>query len=438
MFKLASKLTFRLGRSFQIFQSNLFKYSQLKSTFAKKVKKDKADDEVLQEYASKGMDFDDEKVKFKNESESPEAQSKPENKQKITTKILSEIIGSKHYPTNEEISISDGVVVSVYDENDKFLTNMSLKEAKELASSNNKDLVLRNSKVTPAVVKVMRYKAELIKRLLQKVGKNIGRELGGNKQNIKKKIFPLSLKMEKKDFESKLDKLRQLLSENHYVKVLITCNLKNAEETTKSIARLKSMSDELNEISRINAGPIKQTKKKEKVEYVDPNLMSSVEEHIKHDQIIKEAKEISSQVYLESEKELEYYEYIYVELESLIVDTSGVDYEKLLEGSNLENIIRGITHTNSTNTQEQFEKSIQEANVVDTAMLPVSKQIELMEKQAVSEKDLRKRLTAIKTVQKLRSDLEHTRMGMTARMIKTNLRGVLKCEGAKLGILKKE
>lgn len=38
---------------------------------------------------------------------------------RMTTKLLCEIIGSKHYPANEEIELSQDTFVSVYDDNDK-------------------------------------------------------------------------------------------------------------------------------------------------------------------------------------------------------------------------------------------------------------------------------------------------------------------------------
>jgi translation initiation factor IF-3 len=61
-------------------------------------------------------------------------------------------------------------VVKCFDENDTRLGEMTLREAQLAAKSANKDLVLRNEKIDPPVVKMMNYKKELLKRLFKKMG----------------------------------------------------------------------------------------------------------------------------------------------------------------------------------------------------------------------------------------------------------------------------
>ena len=99
-----------------------------------------------------------------------------EPKIKITTKILCELIGTKHYPANEEIELDENEMINLVDENDKLINKVDLKEARILAKDLNKDLVLRNEKITPPIVKMTKYRVELIKRLLKKIGKNIGKD----------------------------------------------------------------------------------------------------------------------------------------------------------------------------------------------------------------------------------------------------------------------
>lgn len=48
---------------------------------------------------------------------------------------------------------------------------MTLAEAREKATERGVDLVLRNSKISPPIVKIMNYRKELLKRLFQKIGK---------------------------------------------------------------------------------------------------------------------------------------------------------------------------------------------------------------------------------------------------------------------------
>lgn len=60
-----------------------------------------------------------------------------------------------------------------FDENDTVIGDMSLHEALQTAMGAKKDLVLRNAKIDPPVVKVMNYKKELLKRLFKKLGKEM-------------------------------------------------------------------------------------------------------------------------------------------------------------------------------------------------------------------------------------------------------------------------
>lgn len=62
-------------------------------------------------------------------------------------------------------------IVKCFDENDAVLGEMTLREALQASEGAKKDLVLRNAKTTPPVVKIMNYKKELLKRLFKKLGK---------------------------------------------------------------------------------------------------------------------------------------------------------------------------------------------------------------------------------------------------------------------------
>lgn len=48
---------------------------------------------------------------------------------KINTKTLCDIIGSRYYQHNEEITLSEDKIVRCFDENDTLLGDMSLREA---------------------------------------------------------------------------------------------------------------------------------------------------------------------------------------------------------------------------------------------------------------------------------------------------------------------
>jgi len=94
-------------------------------------------------------------------------------KRKINTKTLCDLIGSKYYQFNEEIDMSEDRAVKCFDENDVLIGEMTLREARMAADTVQKDVVLRNAKINPPVVKIMNYKKELLKRLFKKLGRQV-------------------------------------------------------------------------------------------------------------------------------------------------------------------------------------------------------------------------------------------------------------------------
>lgn len=60
-----------------------------------------------------------------------------------------------------------------------------------------KDLVLRNAKIDPPVVKIMNYKKELLKRLFKKLGKQM------DEKDMKKKNIRLATTISYHDLENK-------------------------------------------------------------------------------------------------------------------------------------------------------------------------------------------------------------------------------------------
>tara|TARA_B110000285_G_C15123025_1_gene618401 strand:+ start:1961 stop:2248 length:288 start_codon:yes stop_codon:yes gene_type:complete len=88
-------------------------------------------------------------------------------------------------------------VVKVYDENDQRLGEMTFREALLAAESANKDIVLRNDKIDPPVVKIMNYKRELLKRLFKKLGNET------DEKDLKTKTIRLATNISYHDLETK-------------------------------------------------------------------------------------------------------------------------------------------------------------------------------------------------------------------------------------------
>jgi hypothetical protein len=116
---------------------------------------------------------------------------------KINTKTLCDIIGSRYYQHNEEITLKEDKIVRCFDENDTLLGDMSLREANQAAEGAKKDLVLRNAKIDPPVVKIMNYKKELLKRLFKKLGKE------NDEKDLKSKTIRLSTTISFHDLETR-------------------------------------------------------------------------------------------------------------------------------------------------------------------------------------------------------------------------------------------
>ncbi len=72
---------------------------------------------------------------------------------------------------NNEIGFNPERRVKVFDENDVLVGELTYDEALKSALGAKKDLVLRNEKSDPPVVKIMHYKMELLKKLFKKLGK---------------------------------------------------------------------------------------------------------------------------------------------------------------------------------------------------------------------------------------------------------------------------
>jgi translation initiation factor IF-3 len=119
------------------------------------------------------------------------------SKQKINTKTLCDLIGSRYYQHNEEIEMSEDKIVRCFDENDQLLGEMSLRESQQAADGAGKDIVLRNAKINPPVVKIMNYKRELLKRLFKKLGKEM------DEKDMKSKTIRLATTISYHDLENK-------------------------------------------------------------------------------------------------------------------------------------------------------------------------------------------------------------------------------------------
>lgn len=116
---------------------------------------------------------------------------------KINAQTLCDIIGTRYYPHNDELEFSKTKIVRVYDENDVLIGDLPYEEARNSAISAKKDLVMRQGRADPPVLKIMNYKLELLKRLFKKLGKSV------SDKEDKVKTVKLSTTISMHDLENK-------------------------------------------------------------------------------------------------------------------------------------------------------------------------------------------------------------------------------------------
>lgn len=339
-FKNVHFLSNKLNLSYNIFRLQKYNFSKA--------------DRVSKDLKERVQWSKTEKAELKKEAKTSDTSDMPEeeNVSKITEKLLCDIIGCKYYPKNDEIKFEDNSLVAMYDENDKPLGVKSFADAITYAENFGKDVVLRNEKSSPPIVKIIKYKVELAKRLMKKLGRQV--DTKEKKENTK--IIDFNIGIADGDFISKKDKCRELLGAFAYLKIVIPCNIDNEEQVVKATSILNNLTNEISDIAKIKAGPIKSRRKKTKIDSIDngPEEMKSEEEFRQHKAIMKEAYEVAKLKSIDGVKDLEFIDSIYIDYESLLVDPSGIDYEKLLENINIEAMIKGITMT--TPSQVDFDE----------------------------------------------------------------------------------
>lgn len=284
--------------------------------------------------------------------------SKVEDKSKISAKLLCELIGSRYYPTNEEIELDPYSVVTVYDENDKLLGHKNLIDIQNYANEMKKDVVLRNNNVQPPVVKVMKYKIQLLKRLIKKLSKNSrpNKSIAEEKERSTKFVL-LSLNINNNDLQHKITKCKDYLSNFTNLRVAIKLESDDKNESFRATNLLKNIAKDLNEFGSVKVQPQldqcrKLMEKEDYKSYIEEEMFSNnkIEEDIKkEEQQINDAKEELKLTKRGIEKEMIKYEdlantnVLYMELESLVIDASGIDFEKLLETVSIEDLVKGST-----------------------------------------------------------------------------------------------
>lgn len=126
---------------------------------------------------------------------------------------------------------------------------MKFGEAFTCAMGLKKDIVLRNSKTDPPILKIMNYKLELLKKLFKKLGKDVG------EKDKKSKSIRLTTAISVHDLENKKRKSVEFLKSFSTLKYFMKVNIYDPENVQKGRLMLLNMAEDLKEYSKIKVSP---------------------------------------------------------------------------------------------------------------------------------------------------------------------------------------
>jgi translation initiation factor IF-3 len=177
---------------------------------------------------------------------------------RIDVRTLCDITGTKYYVHNDEINIGEDMLVRVYDENDQLISDMKFGEALSQSMGLKKDLVLRNDKTDPPIVKIMNYKLQLIKRLFKKLGREQGVEDSGKASTLR-----LTTNISIHDLENKKQKAIDELKNNATMKLFMKVNIYDDENVQKGRLMLLNIAEDLKSYGKMSVSPGQPPKEKE-------------------------------------------------------------------------------------------------------------------------------------------------------------------------------
>lgn len=253
-------------------------------------------------------------------------------------------------------------VVRVFDENDQQLGEMSLYEARSAAEAAEKDVVLRNIKTTPPVVKIMNYKKELLKRLFKKLGK------GQDEKDMRSKELRLTTNMAFHDLDNRKKQTHGFLKTHQIVKVYMKVNIYDSENIQKGRMMLLNMAEDLKEYCRIKVQPsdprkrVTETAKGQR----KPQDMASIEKAADKQ---RKAKEEDLILNLDDDPDFDEEDvpdYLYMELRST-ASFGDIDIDAMVEMTTLDEFMSGIF-------QQKAKKSGSNLNAFDKMMADIVSQ----------------------------------------------------------------
>ncbi len=175
----------------------------------------------------------------------------------INVKTLCEITGTKYYLHNEEINIDLKRVVRVFDDQDQMIADMPFEEAYNQAKTMKKDIVLRNDKADPAIVKITNYRKDLLAKLFTKLGKDRMPETKVKKsaKDSGAKAVHLTTTITVHDMENKKRKSIEFLKKYTTLKFFMKVNMYDDANIQKGRLMLLNIAEDLKDIAKVSVAP---------------------------------------------------------------------------------------------------------------------------------------------------------------------------------------
>jgi translation initiation factor IF-3 len=144
-------------------------------------------------------------------------------------------------------------VVRVYDEKDQLIADMPFEEAYNQAKAMKKDIVVRNDKAEPVIVKITNYRKDLLSKLFTRLGKDRIPETKAKKsaKDGGVKAVHLTTTITVHDMENKKRKSIEFLKKYTTLKFFMKVNMYDDANIQKGRLMLLNIAEDLKDIAKV-------------------------------------------------------------------------------------------------------------------------------------------------------------------------------------------
>lgn len=216
---------------------------------------------------------------------------------------------------------------------------MPFDEAFSQAKAMKKDIVLRNARTEPPVVKITNYRKDLLRKLFHKLGEN---KMKPQAKENKPKAIHLTTTITVHDLENKKKKVIEFLKNSTTLKVFMKVNIYDEANIQKGRLMLLNIAEDLKHLAKIKVSPanmsteedsssgksekkpktVSEVSKKSKAHFVNADQLKKTELLDDYDKDFHEGSQDKAQ-------------YLYMELESISA-TKEIDIDAMLEHTTME------------------------------------------------------------------------------------------------------